>query len=111
MEKVGKPAGDQKWIYRIMRHNGLLLTGHTGKQAQPSHQGTVIILRSDLSWCSGRFEIACWNGQMGAGCRCTGLSRPVNRGGSTRLNNDPRFLSGISADSHAASLTVGSITA
>ena len=34
-----------------------------------------------------------------------------NRAGSTRLNRGPSFLSGISADSHAASLTVGNITA
>ena len=33
------------------------------------------------------------------------------RAGSTRLNRGPSFLSGISADSHAASLTVGNITA
>jgi hypothetical protein len=34
-----------------------------------------------------------------------------SRAGSTRLNSGPSFLSGISADSHAASLTVGNITA
>jgi hypothetical protein len=34
-----------------------------------------------------------------------------HRSGPIRLNNRPSFLSGLSADSHAASLTVGSITA
>ncbi len=33
------------------------------------------------------------------------------RSGPIRLNSSPRFLSGFSADSHAASLPVGSITA
>jgi hypothetical protein len=33
------------------------------------------------------------------------------RGGPIRLNSSPSFLSGFSADYHAASLTVGSITA
>ena len=35
----------------------------------------------------------------------------LHRSGPIRLNSSPSFLSGISADSHAASLTVGSITA
>jgi putative transposase len=59
-----KPAVNHKRIYRIMRQNGLLLTRHTGKQPQRSHEGKVITLRSNLRWCSDGFEIACWNGQV-----------------------------------------------
>jgi putative transposase len=64
LEEIGKPAVNHKRIYRIMRQNGLLLARHTGKQAKPSHEGTVITLRSNLRWCSDGFEIACWNGQV-----------------------------------------------
>ena len=39
------------------------------------------------------------------------LMRPINRSGPICLNSSPSFLSGFSADSHAASLSVGSITA
>ena len=36
---------------------------------------------------------------------------PYNRSGPIHLNSSQSFLSGVSADSHAASLPVGSITA
>ena len=39
------------------------------------------------------------------------IGEQTYRSGPTRLNSSLSFLSGFSADSHAASLTVGSITA
>ncbi len=38
-------------------------------------------------------------------------TKHAQRSGPIRLNSSLSFLSGFSADSHAASLTVGSITA
>lgn len=57
----GQPARNHKCVYRLMRQQGLLLTRSTGQGRQPSHDGTVITLRSNLRWCSDVFEIPCWN--------------------------------------------------
>jgi putative transposase len=64
LQGMGKPSVNHKRVYRIMRQNGLLLTRHTGKRSDRSHEGKVITLRSNLRWCSDGFEIACWNGQV-----------------------------------------------
>lgn len=61
---MGKPVVNHKRVYRIMRQNGLLLTRHTGKRPQLSHEGEVATLRSNSRWCSDGFEIPCWNGQV-----------------------------------------------
>ncbi len=28
------------------------------------HDGKVIVMRSNLRWCSGGFEFTCWNGDV-----------------------------------------------
>ena len=43
--------------------------------------------------------------------RTYAFSGMTDRSGPIPLNSSPRFLSGVSADAHAASLPVGSITA
>jgi putative transposase len=50
-----------KRIYRLMKMNHLLLQRYTGRPAR-LHEGSVIMKRSNLRWCSDAFEIACWNG-------------------------------------------------
>jgi putative transposase len=58
----GKPLVNHKRVYRIMRMNNLLLQRHAGRAVR-THDGKVIMLRSNLRWCSDAFEIACWNGE------------------------------------------------
>ena len=47
-----------------MRQNSMLLARHTGRRTGRVHDGKVIVMRSNLRWCSDGFEIACWNGDL-----------------------------------------------
>ena len=49
-----------KRIYRLVKMHGLLLPRYSGKPTR-THDGRVIMNRSNLRWCSDGFEIACWN--------------------------------------------------
>lgn len=72
--KTGKPMANHKRIFRIMRQNGMLLARHTGRRKGRLHDGKVVVMRSNLRWCSDGFEISCWNGDTpGLHHRC---SRP-----------------------------------
>jgi putative transposase len=61
LKKHEKMAINHKRVYRIMKHNCLLLQRHTGKSNR-THDGQVITLRSNTRWCSDSFVIQCWNG-------------------------------------------------
>jgi len=58
----GRARVNHTRIYRIMHHNGLLLTRHTGRPIR-AHDGVVMTPRSNMRWCSDAFEIACWSGE------------------------------------------------
>jgi putative transposase len=60
--RAGKPAVNHKRVFRIMRLNSMLLARHTGRRSGRVHDGKIIVMRSNLRWCSDGFEIACWNG-------------------------------------------------
>jgi transposase InsO family protein len=60
----GRPAANHKRIFRIMRCHGLLLQRHTGRRKGRLHDGKVVVMSSNLRWCSDGFEIACWNGEI-----------------------------------------------
>ncbi|HVQ45042.1 MAG TPA: IS3 family transposase [Candidatus Saccharimonadia bacterium] len=62
--KTGKPMANHKRIFRIMRQNGMLLARHTGRRKGRLHDGKVVVMRSNLRWCSDGFEISCWNGDL-----------------------------------------------
>ena len=62
--KAGKPTANHKRIFRLMRQNGMLLARHTGRRKGRLHDGKVIVMRSNLRWCSDGFEITCWNGDL-----------------------------------------------
>lgn len=62
--KTGAPAINHKRVFRIMQQNGLLLTRHTRRRTGRVHDGKVIVMRSNLRWCSDGFEITCWNGEI-----------------------------------------------
>ena len=55
---------NHKRVYRIMQANNLLLArSHTERPAR-THDGKVIVMRSNLRWCSDGFEFTCWNGDV-----------------------------------------------
>ncbi len=47
-----------------MRQNSMLLARHTGRRTGRLHDGKVVVMRSNLRWCSDGFEISCWNGDL-----------------------------------------------
>lgn len=49
--------------YRVMKAHGLLLQRHAGGAEARRHDGRVAVERSNLRWCSDRFEIVCDNGE------------------------------------------------
>ena len=57
----GLTAANHKRVYRVMRHHGLLLQRHSGKDEARRHDGRVGVDRSNLRWCSDGFEIGCDN--------------------------------------------------
>ena len=60
----GEPAANHKRIYRVMKAHGLLLTRHAGRRSGRLHDGKVIVIRSNLRWCSDALEFTCWNGEI-----------------------------------------------
>lgn len=58
------PAINHKRVFRIMRQHGLLLARHTAERVGRTHDGKVIVMRSNLRWCSDGLEFTCWNGDV-----------------------------------------------
>ena len=52
-----------KGVYRLMKAHGLLLQKYSTKPTRV-HDGKVIILKSNLRWCSDHFSIQCWNAEQ-----------------------------------------------
>src|SRR5207237_4271392 len=46
------PPANHKRIYRIMKRHALLLQRHTGRREGRVHDGRIIVMRSNLRWCS-----------------------------------------------------------
>lgn len=59
-----EPPANHKRIYRLMKIHGLLLERHSGRRPGRLHDGKVIVMRSNVRWCSDGFEFACWNGEI-----------------------------------------------
>ena len=47
-----------------MRQNGLLLARHSARRPGRLHDGKVMVMRSNLRWCSDVLELPCWNGEI-----------------------------------------------
>ncbi len=58
----GATPANHKRVYRLMKAHGLLLARHSGQRPGRVHDGKVVVMRSDLRWCSDSLEFACWNG-------------------------------------------------
>ncbi|EYD76783.1 Mobile element protein [Rubellimicrobium mesophilum DSM 19309] len=55
---------NHKRVYRIMQSHSLLLARHYTERPDLAHDGKVIVMRSNLRWCSDGFEFTCWNGEV-----------------------------------------------
>ena len=61
LAKGDRPRVNHKRVYRIMKHNGLLLARHSARRPGRLHGGHVVVMRSNLRWCSDVLELSCWN--------------------------------------------------
>lgn len=64
LRAVGLPPVNHKRVYRIMARNSLLLERSGFDRPERSHDGKVIMMRSNLRWCSDGLEFSCWNGDV-----------------------------------------------
>lgn len=64
LRRTGQPPANHKRIYRIMKRHAMLLQRHTGRQEGRVHDGKVIVMASNLRWCSDGLEFTCWNGEV-----------------------------------------------
>jgi transposase InsO family protein len=62
--KQGMPPANRKRVHRIMQRNALLLQRHTGRREGRVHDGKVMVMRSNLRWCSDGLEFSCWSGDV-----------------------------------------------
>jgi len=62
--KQGMPPANRKRVHRIMQRHALLLEPHTGRREGRTHDGKVMVMCSNLRWCSDGLEFACWNGEI-----------------------------------------------
>jgi len=53
-----------KRVHRIMGQHAMLLTRHTAMRKGRVHDGKVMVMRSNLRWCSDGLEFTCWNGEV-----------------------------------------------
>lgn len=64
LRSEGLAPCNHKRVYRIMQAHGLLLARKYTKRPEHIHDGKVIVMRSNLRWCSDGFEFTCWNGDI-----------------------------------------------
>lgn len=60
----GQPVVNRKRVHRIMQQAALLLEPCTGRREGRVHDGKVMVMQSNLRWCSDGLEFACWNGEI-----------------------------------------------
>ncbi|PLL10083.1 IS3 family transposase [Tabrizicola sp. TH137] len=63
----GMAPVNHKRVYRIMQAHNLLLARRYTERPEHVHDGKVIVMRSNLRWCSDGFEFTCWNGDIARG--------------------------------------------
>ena len=64
LRSEGHATVNHKRVYRIMERNNLLLQRSGFDRPERSHDGKVIMMRSNLRWCSDGLEFPCWNGEV-----------------------------------------------
>jgi putative transposase len=64
LRAVDLPPVNHKRVYRIMKNNNLLLERSGLERPERTHDGKVVMMRSNLRWCSDGLEFTCWNGDV-----------------------------------------------
>lgn len=59
-----QPVVNAKRVHRIMGNHAMLLQKHTAVRKGRIHDGKVMVMRSNLRWCSDGLEFTCWNGEV-----------------------------------------------
>jgi len=60
----GLPAANHKRVYRLMQMHRMLLARRYTERPDHIHDGKVVVMRSNLRWCSDGFEFTCWDGAV-----------------------------------------------
>lgn len=63
LKSQGYKPVNHKRMYRLMKHNKLLLI-RPARKPKRAHTGKVETLLSNTRWCSDSFSIQCWNGDQ-----------------------------------------------
>jgi putative transposase len=64
LRSEGLAPVNHKRVYRIMQVHNLLLARKYTERPEHVHDGKVIVMRSNLRWCSDGFEFTCRNGDI-----------------------------------------------
>ncbi|MCA0851140.1 IS3 family transposase [Salipiger thiooxidans] len=64
LRSEGLAPVNHKRVYRIMQTHNLLLARKYTERPEHVHDGKVIVMRSNLRWCSDGLEFTCWNGDI-----------------------------------------------
>lgn len=83
LRSQGLAPVNHKRVYRIMKANSLLLARKYTERPEHAHDGKVIVLRSNLRWCSDGFELTCLNGDI-----IRGAGRRSARSGKAAVGHD-----------------------
>ena len=58
------PPANHKRVYRLMQMHRMLLARRYSERPDHIHDGKVVVMRSNLRWCSDGFEFTCWDGAV-----------------------------------------------
>jgi putative transposase len=58
------PPANHKRVYRLMQMHRMLLARRYTERPDHIHDGKVVVMRSNLRWCSDGFEFTCWDGAV-----------------------------------------------
>ena len=64
LRQAGRPTVNAKRVLRIMQRHALTLERHTGLPSSRTHDGKIIVLASNLRWCSDHLELHARNGEV-----------------------------------------------
>lgn len=64
LRQAGQPTVNAKRVLRIMQRHAMTLQRHTGLSSARTHDGKVVVLASNLRWCSDHLELRACNGDI-----------------------------------------------
>ena len=84
-----KPVVNAKRVHRIMGSHAMLLEKHTAVRKGRIHDGKVMVMRSNLRWCSDGLEFTCWNGEVIRLALSTPLTERSSPGQRSQMQASP----------------------